>query len=130
MPRKKMTALTTPGYEREWIDSQYGRVHFGDWLELEKERIEQAPGRVAEIRESKRQQAKWSNGRGKRVELWVNDVSEPKKTKVKSVAQVNKEVNAKAAEVKKAMHKPIDSLRTYNDKKRRDRAAGVIWGTP
>lgn len=64
MEEEKLVQLYHWGSKKSTIDSQYGRIPYEKWLQLEKERICKNIYRTAEVREK-------DDGF---VSLWVNDV--------------------------------------------------------
>lgn len=60
---KRMIQLTTWDSPSREIDSQYGNIPWGEYLDLEQRRIVKNPVRTAEIRRM-----------GELISLWVNPV--------------------------------------------------------
>ena len=56
-----MIQLTKYNSLRARLDSQYGKIRWSEWLELEKARIENNPDRTAVIHTRGRKKALWAN---------------------------------------------------------------------
>lgn len=66
----QLIMIYTPGRPSSELKTVNGYVRYGEWLIEEKKRLERRPGRVAEIRASR----KTEDGPVK-VSLWANNIA-------------------------------------------------------